>query len=187
VAGVKVTSGLPVTLTSNTTSICTVSGLTLTLHGPGACSLTAAQAGNATYASVWVTRITTVTVSPGATFCPPGKFPGGFYDPSQSWCESGEVVPFGDNLCLQGSFGPGGVYDPSRSTCENGVIVPFGASYCPAGSWGRGGLFDPSRDTCENGVVVPYGDLYCPAGPQGPGGIYDPSRSFCARGKIQFP
>jgi hypothetical protein len=93
VAGVKVTSRLPVTLTSNTTSICTVSGLTVTLHEPGACLLTAAQAGNATYASVWVTRITTVTVSPGATFCPPGKFSGGFYDPSQSWCGSGEAVP----------------------------------------------------------------------------------------------
>jgi hypothetical protein len=186
VADVKVTSGLPVTLTSNTTSICSVSGLNVTLLRPGVCSLTASQAGNATYAAVWVTRNTTVTLSPDAAVCPPGIFPGGYYNPSQSSCENGDIVPDGDLLCLPGPSGEGGIYDPSQSTCESGAIVPFSAWFCPAGSWGPGGLFDPPQSTCENGAIVPFGDLFCTAGPEGQGGIYDPAEAFCSDGRIEY-
>ncbi|MDE2564847.1 MAG: hypothetical protein KGL50_03600, partial [Burkholderiales bacterium] len=52
------TSGLPVAIASTTTSVCTVSGSTLTLVAAGTCSLTATQPGNATYAAA-----TPVTVS----------------------------------------------------------------------------------------------------------------------------
>ena len=44
-------SGLPVTLTSTTTAVCTVSGLQVTLLAAGTCTLTATQAGNAIYAA----------------------------------------------------------------------------------------------------------------------------------------
>ena len=44
-------SGLPVTFTSNTTSVCTVSGVTVTLVAVGTCSITASQPGNSTYAA----------------------------------------------------------------------------------------------------------------------------------------
>jgi hypothetical protein len=55
-------SGLPVTIVSTTPSVCTVSGTTLTLVSGGTCSLTAQQAGNATFAPApAVVRSFTVT------------------------------------------------------------------------------------------------------------------------------
>jgi choice-of-anchor C domain-containing protein len=43
------TAGLTVSVVSNTTSICSVTSGTVSLMGPGTCSLTASQAGNANY------------------------------------------------------------------------------------------------------------------------------------------
>ncbi|MCS7003657.1 MAG: hypothetical protein NZ518_12480, partial [Dehalococcoidia bacterium] len=43
-------SGLPVTLTSQTASVCTVSGFTVTLLSPGLCALVANQGGNTVFA-----------------------------------------------------------------------------------------------------------------------------------------
>lgn len=63
-------SGLPVTLTSTTTGVCTVSGtspnFTLTLLAEGTCSTTASQAGDSTYtAATSVIRSFNVTSSGG--------------------------------------------------------------------------------------------------------------------------
>jgi streptogramin lyase len=44
-------SGLPVSFSSTTTSVCTVSGTTATLVAVGTCTIQATQAGNATYAA----------------------------------------------------------------------------------------------------------------------------------------
>jgi len=56
------TSGLAVTLTSTTPTVCTVSGTTASLLIGGTCSITAVQAGNATYAAApSVSRSFTVT------------------------------------------------------------------------------------------------------------------------------
>jgi uncharacterized protein (TIGR03437 family) len=44
-------SGLPVSFTSSTSSICTVAGAAVTLVGVGACSIQATQAGNANYSA----------------------------------------------------------------------------------------------------------------------------------------
>jgi hypothetical protein len=44
------TSGLTVSFASTTPAVCTVAGVTATLTGPGTCSITASQAGDATYA-----------------------------------------------------------------------------------------------------------------------------------------
>ncbi len=50
-------SALPVTLASNSPSVCTISGSTITILALGACSITATQPGNSTYtAAVPVTR-----------------------------------------------------------------------------------------------------------------------------------
>ncbi len=55
-------SGLPVTFVSNTTDVCTVSGsivtLSASLTSPSTCSLTASQAGNATYAAASPVTVT---------------------------------------------------------------------------------------------------------------------------------
>jgi mono/diheme cytochrome c family protein len=61
-------SGLAVTITTDTPAVCTISGSTLVLLAPGTCSLSANQSGNATYnAAVTVTNAFTVAPSSGVT------------------------------------------------------------------------------------------------------------------------
>jgi Bacterial Ig-like domain (group 3)/FG-GAP-like repeat/Beta-propeller repeat/Divergent InlB B-repeat domain len=60
-------SGLGVTLTSNSPKICTVSGVNVTLVAAGSCSITASQPGNSTWAAaIPVTRIFLVSAGPVA-------------------------------------------------------------------------------------------------------------------------
>ena len=68
-------SGLAVTLTSTTTAVCTVAGFDITLLKNGTCSITASQAGNATYkAASAVSRSFSVTKAPQTiTFPDPGS------------------------------------------------------------------------------------------------------------------
>jgi hypothetical protein len=62
-------SGLAVSFVSTTTSVCTVSGSTVTIVAPGTCSITASQAGNANYAAATsVTQTFTVQMSQTITF-----------------------------------------------------------------------------------------------------------------------
>jgi hypothetical protein len=59
------TSGLPVTFVSNTPAVCTVSGSAVTIVAAGICSITASQAGDATYnAALPVTQAFAVTAAP---------------------------------------------------------------------------------------------------------------------------
>ena len=61
------TSGLAVTFASNALSVCTVSGVTVTLIGFGTCSVTASQVGNSTYAEALpVIQTFTVIAAVGA-------------------------------------------------------------------------------------------------------------------------
>jgi hypothetical protein len=58
------TSGLPVTLTSSSPTVCTISGTAANFATAGTCTITAAQPGNATYAAATsVTQSFTVTGS----------------------------------------------------------------------------------------------------------------------------
>jgi len=58
-------SGLPVSFTSTTVVVCTVSGATVTVLAVGTCSITASQAGNASYAAAAsVTQSFAVTQAP---------------------------------------------------------------------------------------------------------------------------
>ncbi|HXE62950.1 MAG TPA: FG-GAP-like repeat-containing protein, partial [Bryobacteraceae bacterium] len=64
------TSGLAVTFTSNTPSVCTVSGSNLTLLTTGTCSITASQPGNTNYtAASPVTQTFAIVSSSGQTSC----------------------------------------------------------------------------------------------------------------------
>src|SRR6185437_1665087 len=73
--GATASSGLAVAYASNSLTICTVSGATVTLVGAGTCSLTASQAGNGTYAAAApVTQTFTVGLTPQTiTFVAPGS------------------------------------------------------------------------------------------------------------------
>ena len=58
---VSASSGLKVTLVSTTTSVCTISNISVTAIAVGTCTITASQAGNATYpAAISVSRSLTV-------------------------------------------------------------------------------------------------------------------------------
>ncbi len=62
-------SGLPITFTSNTTSVCTVSGSTASLFASGTCTIVASQAGNQTYsAATPVAQSFTVGTAANFTF-----------------------------------------------------------------------------------------------------------------------
>jgi RHS repeat-associated protein len=66
--GITATSGLAVTMTSATTTICTVSGFTVTLVTTGTCTLRADQAGNASFnAAPQVSQSFTVLAAPVKT------------------------------------------------------------------------------------------------------------------------
>ena len=65
-------SGLVVTVSSTTPSVCTVAGFTVTMLATGTCTLTASQAGNATYAAAPdVTRSFTISPASTTTVPPP--------------------------------------------------------------------------------------------------------------------
>ena len=92
-------SGNPVTYVSNSTGICTVSGSTATIVSAGTCSITASQAGNATYgAASPVTDL--VTIAPASqsisfTSTPPASPAiGGTYAVSATGGASGNPVTF---------------------------------------------------------------------------------------------
>ena len=59
-------SGLPVSFASTTASVCTVSGTTLSLVAPGACTVLASQAGNGTYAAAPTLSIALTVAAPPA-------------------------------------------------------------------------------------------------------------------------
>jgi uncharacterized protein (TIGR03437 family) len=64
----SVSSGLPVSFSSNSTSVCTVSGATVTILDIGTCSITASQSGNTNYtAAAPVPRTFNVTNGPAAS------------------------------------------------------------------------------------------------------------------------
>jgi hypothetical protein len=67
--GATASSGLAVSYVSNSASICTVSGSTVTLAALGSCSITASQAGNSTYtAAIPVTQTFNVLSGQTITF-----------------------------------------------------------------------------------------------------------------------
>jgi len=109
-------SGLPVTITSTTPSVCTVSGTTLTLVAAGTCSLTASQAGDATFAPApAVTRSFTVT---------------GGGAPTELVFSSGFA---GGNLTVEG----GAYFSYSGSNLDN-FACSGDPAWCGSGSGGSG-------------------------------------------------
>ena len=60
-------SGLPVSFTSLTTTVCTVSGTSATLVNPGTCTIQASQPGSAQYAAATPVN-QSFTVTPAASF-----------------------------------------------------------------------------------------------------------------------
>ncbi len=113
-------SGLPVTLISTTTGVCTVSGSALTLLTVGTCSVTASQAGNANYAvATAVTR--SFTVAKGTQTITFGALPdisfSGFTMPANATASSGLAVTLTSTT-------------PSICTVALNVITPVTVGTC---------------------------------------------------------
>lgn len=76
--GATASSGLPVTYTSSNSSVATISGTTVTLHGVGTADITANQPGDATYsAAPQVVRTLTVIDTPSVTTAAPSALTAG--------------------------------------------------------------------------------------------------------------
>jgi murein DD-endopeptidase MepM/ murein hydrolase activator NlpD len=163
------TSGLPVTLTSSSPSVCTVSGTTLTLASAGTCTVIATQAGNSTYAAAAaMTRSFAVGASSvGTDF-------GGTYTCSIFGGDSGafNVVapsPYGTFTSCYGSSIGGGAFSCTGNVSAAGVITNAIASSGTtatglasatgaSGTWsnvGASGSFSCTRSTGSTGL--PYG------------------------------
>jgi mono/diheme cytochrome c family protein len=118
-------SGLPVSITSTTPVVCTVSGSTLVLLASGTCSLSANQSGNATYsAAVIVTRSFTVAPSSGPvltaqtiSFASPGPQIVGVTKPLSASASSGLPVAFASTT-------------PTVCTVAGNVLTPLAAGNC---------------------------------------------------------
>lgn len=110
------TSGLPVTFSSPTPSVCTVSGNTVTLVGAGTCTIAADQAGDASYnAAPQVTQSFTVAAGCSSVRLTPGQLPAGIValPYSQAFSLSGGAAPF--TFSVSGGL-PGGL------ALTNGVL-----------------------------------------------------------------
>jgi len=120
-------SGLPVSFSSQTTAVCTVSGSQVTLVAAGTCTIRAAQAGNANYAAA-------APVNQSFTVKPPAPLPtvtlvagagafGGFSAVAQgSWVEI-----YGSNLAMTTrSWNDADFSGNSAPTLLDGVQVTIG-------------------------------------------------------------
>jgi hypothetical protein len=73
-----VSSGLPLSFSSSTPNICTISGTNMNLFALGTCTITASQAGNANYSAAASVQ-QNITITPelqSISFFPPGNPPG---------------------------------------------------------------------------------------------------------------
>jgi hypothetical protein len=115
-------SGLAVTYASSTPGVCTVSGSTASFIAAGTCVITAAQAGNTTYAAATsVTQSVTVTAAAAATPTP--------------------IVPY---IEINGVW-----LQEATATVTAGTAVSLGPQPSPGGTWswtGPNGFTSTSRE-----------------------------------------
>ena len=116
-------SNLPVTLTSGTTGVCTVSSFTITLVAVGTCTTTASQAGDSTYAAatpvVRSFQITAAQVQTPAPAAPAG--------PSLSPVSGTTLATTPITLAKpmnNGGSGSACLVDPADSVCKSSVTLP---------------------------------------------------------------
>jgi len=93
-------SGYPVSFSSTTANVCTVSGTNLTLVATGTCKIQASQGGDGNYAAA-APVVQSFTVTPGAAAIS-GVFNAGSYDGSQIAAGS-YAVAFGSNFATAAS------------------------------------------------------------------------------------
>ena len=143
VQGTKITlsasasSGLTVSFTSLTTTVCTVSGTTATLVSPGTCTIRASQAGNSQYAAATpVNQSFTVTSATTPHFTITSTLLGKFAyrgEVAAFLLELQSVGGFNANVRLSCSGGPAGSYctDFPMSVHVNGKAYALSGIFFP--------------------------------------------------------
>lgn len=142
-------SNLPVSIASTTSSVCTVSGTTLTLVAAGTCSLTASQTGNTTYsAAPSVTVSFTVLNASGATltaqtisFSSPGAQTVGTVATLSATASSGLVVSLASST-------------PSVCTVSGNALTPVAAGTCTVTADQVGNAIYAAAPTVTQSVTV---------------------------------
>jgi CshA-type fibril repeat protein len=113
-------SNLPVTLTSGTTGICTVSSFTITLVAVGTCTTTATQPGDSSYSPATpVARSFQITAAPAPSSTPAG--------PSVSPVSGTTLATTPITLSKPTNTGGAGaacLVDPADSVCKASVTLP---------------------------------------------------------------
>lgn len=118
-------SGLAVTFASITTSICTVSGSTVTGVAAGVCTITANQAGNTTYnaAPQVAQNITVAAVAAGNTWSSGATMPYPVDSPATATLGSKIYVFGGRNAGLPVSYTQ--IYNPATNVWSTGAPMPL--------------------------------------------------------------
>jgi hypothetical protein len=147
------TSGLAVTFSTSTSSVCTVSGATLTLVSAGTCTVNADQSGNSAFsAATQVVR--QITVSPAAIIFASGfgngtLANGGIWENYAGW---GQFQPSSVNNDHSG-FGGGG-WQQNPALIEGGYVY-FGLTTSSQINNGYAGLFmKPTNPVSLNGQTA---------------------------------
>ncbi len=137
-------SGLTVTFTSTTLSVCSVSGNVATVLSAGTCAITASQSGNSTWAAATpVTQIFTVNLSGGPTILTVSPLPNGVVGStySQGLNATGGVTPY------KGWSVSGGTTLPPGLSLSQGIVPGTGLL---SGTPTSGGAFTFTLQIIDN-------------------------------------
>ncbi|MFM9027924.1 MAG: InlB B-repeat-containing protein, partial [Bacteroidota bacterium] len=151
-------SGLTVTLTVNTPSVCTLSGATVRPAGAGTCSITASQGGNSTYSAADnVTRTFTIEgLSQTISFTQPGSMVS--TDNSQSLtasASSGLTVTLTSNSGSVCTVSSTSVTPVAAGTCSITASQPGNSTYSAATSVTRTFTITAAPKLPQNPEFVP--------------------------------
>ena len=128
-------SGLPVTITTTTTGVCTISGFQVTLLATGTCTLSARQPGNAVYAAApVVNRSFTVTKAP-QTITLPNPGPQSMLVPIvvlSPWASSNLAVTLSSTTSTVCTVAADTVTLKKAGTCKIKAVQAGNATYAAA-------------------------------------------------------